>query len=89
MGSDERDERAATEGNGTPVPAPGGYGPLSRSAVIALEYAAEAIARDHSVRAGKTALFWHLVSVAGKHIGDAATAPAADVATGQTDNRKD
>lgn len=45
-----------------------GYGPLSRSSVVALEYAAKVIAEDHALNNGQTALFWHLVSVSAKHI---------------------
>jgi hypothetical protein len=48
---------------------------LSASAQTALEYASSVIDADHLLNNGKTSLFWHLVSTAAKHIGDANLRP--------------
>jgi hypothetical protein len=45
----------------------GGLNHLSRSARIALEYAADIIAQDHQTLNGKTCLFWALVGTATQH----------------------
>lgn len=46
----------------------GGYCPLSRHVVIALEYLAHVVAEEHVLHNGETALFWHLVGTIGKHV---------------------
>jgi hypothetical protein len=52
----------------TDVLVDGGLSQLSRSSRIALEYAADTIARDHKTINGKTCLFWFLVGEVSKQI---------------------
>jgi len=44
----------------------------SRSLVTALQYVTSVAEQDHGLRNGTTALYWHLLSVTAKHIGDSA-----------------
>lgn len=43
---------------------------LSDSVQTALSYAANCIQQDHGTSNGRTALYWHLVSIAHQHLGD-------------------
>lgn len=49
----------------------GGICCLSQSVRTALDYACHTIAKDHQLRNGKTALYWHLVGIVASHIEDA------------------
>jgi hypothetical protein len=48
----------------------GGLHVLSPSTRTAIEYLCHVMAKDHSLRNGKTALFWHLVGEVALHIED-------------------
>lgn len=58
----------AEQGMAGAVPPPGGYGPLSPNSVVALEQAARVLAQEHALANGATALFWHLISAASRHV---------------------
>jgi hypothetical protein len=48
----------------------GGVCRLSQSVRTALDYVCHTIAKDHQLRNGKTALYWHLVGIVAAHIKD-------------------